>query len=618
MTRYSRHRAHLLTVASLGKISRQFWHTGLRNSSRLSPQAVHFSGKKPFISLCNIRFKQQNADTKENNYCLPCKQKLWNCHIMSNQLNKYLLYAVLFGFPLVGLVIMLPYYYGKNLPGANLEDAEARSGIAVSVMRSLALFERNNCIKKPNSCKELYNKLEKSYQLLSQIEMVNDEDSTIGHSIQKFLSAKNSSGNSLNQFNRLFDLSMTYLQFSERQKFSNEKKYIRYKSLWIIVLLGLFLLFFAIVLALAIQLSRKNKNPLKDIVEKVKKLAGGDFTIEFQDATLQAEEIEDMKVYLQKNLNAIRTLVSELRRFRENARTITSDATAKAADVLRSSQEQAALLEEAAAAVEELTASTQNISQAAQKQLSGASSNVSLVEELIELFSKADEIQKQITVEAQQTMDKAQAGGYAVELSVSSIEEIVDTSQKVLGIIDVINDIADQTDLLALNASIEAARAGEHGKGFAVVAHEISELAEKSSASAKEIARLLRAANHTVETGTGHVKGTKQIFLKIIESMKNLVKDIELVKQMDQKQRDALRQSLDQANEVSVLAQEIADATRMQNQSSEEITEDMSSANEITANNVEQIEYLDSHLQKLGKAIDTELGSVSSFRVPAT
>jgi methyl-accepting chemotaxis protein len=110
-------------------------------------------------------------------------------------------------------------------------------------------------------------------------------------------------------------------------------------------------------------------------------------------------------------------------------------------------------------------------------------------------------------------------GGTSVDEAIQGMKAIQGNSKQIGNILTVITEIANQTNLLSLNAAIEAAKAGEHGKGFAVVAEEVRKLAERSAQAAKEITILIQTSSKSIEDGSGMVNAVGTILKDIQASI---------------------------------------------------------------------------------------------------
>ncbi|MFH0984204.1 MAG: methyl-accepting chemotaxis protein, partial [Candidatus Omnitrophota bacterium] len=186
---------------------------------------------------------------------------------------------------------------------------------------------------------------------------------------------------------------------------------------------------------------------------------------------------------------------------------------------------------------------SKEVASGAQQIADGAQQQSASFEELSSTVQSNAENVKNANRISQGMSQDAQKAGQAMENTADAISGIEKGSKQMAEAVSLITDIADQTNLLALNAAIEAARAGEHGKGFAVVADEVRQLAERSATSAKEIQNLIKENLRQVEHGVTISKEAGQIVRGITDSIKKVADQLESVANATQEQAAAMEQN---------------------------------------------------------------------------
>ncbi len=218
------------------------------------------------------------------------------------------------------------------------------------------------------------------------------------------------------------------------------------------------------------------------------------------------------------------------------------------------------------------TATSQQLVQAID-QIARAATDVAKSSQLAATSSlKAQEFSKEGRGSLEQVLQKTEGIRNAINLSVESIRSLVDRSKDISGMVQVITDIADQTNLLSLNAAIEAARAGEAGRGFAVVASEIRKLADSSQQQAQKIARIIHSilsetsttqeaaerGRKAVEEGAALIETTHKIFLDIIQQVEQVAVQMEGIATAAEETSASTEEVSAQAEEQTASTEEVA------------------------------------------------------------
>ena len=294
-----------------------------------------------------------------------------------------------------------------------------------------------------------------------------------------------------------------------------------------------------------------------------------------------------------------------------------------------------------AKAMEQMSRAITGVAQGAQEQSKAASSTSQLTNQISEAVRQVAGNADAVTRDSGNAAKAAREGSKTVEatiegmrnikskvgLSAQKVQEMGQRSDQIGMIVETIDDIASQTNLLALNAAIEAARAGEHGKGFAVVADEVRKLAERSSSATKEINGLIRGIQKTVaeavqamSEGAAEVESGVVLANEAGQSLNNILDAAEAVfTQADQAAKAAVRMNMlaDQmvaaADTVSSIIEENTASTEQMSANSAEVVQAIENIAAVSEENSASAEEVSASTEEMSAQVEEVTASALSL-----
>ena len=337
----------------------------------------------------------------------------------------------------------------------------------------------------------------------------------------------------------------------------------------------------------ALENNRRNQRAILQLLDEMANLADGDLTVH---ATVTEEITGAIADSVNFTIDALRSLVTTI----NSTASEVSDSTVKtqhtATELADASNQQAREIASASAAVTDMAESMSAVSEDADNSMKVAEQSVNMAQKGAQIVRDSIGSMENIRETIQETSKR--------------IKRLGESSQEIGDIVGLITEIADQTNILALNAAIQASTAGDAGRGFAVVADEVQRLAERAGNATKQIEGLV----NTIQADTNEA----------VKSMEMSTSGVVNGAAKAEDAGDALKEIESVSSELSHLIKNISNSTKQQSKVALSVSDSMNVIQEITLQTSEGTEETSVSLTALNE-LSSELGrSVSGFKLPSS
>ncbi|MEM1446627.1 MAG: methyl-accepting chemotaxis protein [Planctomycetota bacterium] len=325
--------------------------------------------------------------------------------------------------------------------------------------------------------------------------------------------------------------------------------FITFGLMWTVpIVIGALLLF---VFALRFMFGR----PVKNLIDRIQDIAEGEGDLTQRIAVKGQDEVGQLGHWFNQFVQRIHDVIVTVNQATNEVASAATEIASTSEEMALGMEEQSSQVTQISAAVEEMSASVIEVA----RKSADASTNA---QESGDAAAHGGRV-------VSETIEEMQAISTAVSTSARAVENLGKRGEQIGEIVATINDIADQTNLLALNAAIEAARAGEHGRGFAVVADEVRKLADRTTSATEEIGESIRAIQDETGNAVNNMNaGTQQVESGVAKATGA---------------GEALTQIVNNATAVAGMIQSIAAATEQQSATSEEVARNLEAITGVTA-----------------------------------